>query len=820
MIQALLVTICLTMFSFQVSSTKDSWKVKDYEVVYPQKVHALHRRDVGEAQKPDQKTTYDDTMQYEFKVNGEPVVLHLEKNKELFSKDYTETHYSPDGREITTSPLVEDHCYYSGHIQNDTDSTASINACHGLKGYFKNQGEKYLIEPMKLSDSEAHAVYKYENLEEEDDTPKICGVTNTTWDSDEPLTKTSRMSMNIEKKEYLQARKYVEFYVAADNRVFRKYNRNITETRLRIFDMVNYINTVYKVLKIHIAFIGLEIWSDADKIEINEAAGVTLNRFSTWRESVLKRRKNNDIAQLLTGIDFTGPTVGLAFLASMCNPSFSTGVIQDHGSNPLVTGSTMAHEMGHNFGMEHDSDQCICKSGRCIMSAQQSYTPPQEFSSCSLQDFQNFILKKSPQCILNKPTRKDIISPAICGNDFVEEGEECDCGSPEECKNDCCDAATCKLNPGAKCADGECCEKCQFKRGGTVCRTMKHDCDLPELCTGQSAQCPLDRFSVNGRPCQNNQGYCYMGKCPTLANQCIALWGPDGKVGADSCFAVNRKGVYYGHCRKANGSYSPCKPKALKCGKLYCTGGTRMPSDGNLVAFSNCRGSFAKENEIEVGQVHPGTKCGEGMVCNNGECVEIETAYRSTNCSQKCPGHSVCDHELQCQCQEGTTPPYCDPTGNKNIIIIIVVTVVLVSVAMAILFAVLFRCYILKKKQGDSIHKSAPAATNPSFSGPDHKWKQHLGPVSKDPGINSSRFLLPIPSQSNTPEVHVKIPDEPLRHKYENARMPIVKPNIPPPPVPNIYPAMTKRINPAPSSHLQSKPAPPPPPPQALKPTK
>ncbi|XP_060549485.1 disintegrin and metalloproteinase domain-containing protein 28 [Pantherophis guttatus] len=823
MIPALLVTICLTMFSYQVSSAKESWKVKDYEVVYPQKVHALHKRDVGAAQKPDQKTKYEDTMQYEFKVNGEPVVLHLEKNKELFSKDYTETHYSPDGREITTSPSVEDHCYYNGHIQNDTDSTASINACHGLKGYFKNDGEKYLIEPLKLSNSEAHALYKYESLEKEDKTLKICGVTNTTWESDEPLKKTSRAITNAEKKEYLQAKKHVELFIAVDNRVFRKFNRNVTAVRLRVFDIVNYINVVYKVLNTHIALIGLEIWSDEDKIVVDPTAGVTLDRFSTWRHSVLLKRKRNDNAQLLTGIDFSGPTVGLAFVGTMCSSSFSTGVIQDHSNNPISIGATMAHEMGHNFGMEHDSDLCTCSSGTCIMTAQHSYKPPQDFSSCSFQEYQNYIITKTPQCIINRPSSKDIVSPPVCGNDFVEEGEECDCGSPKECKNECCDAATCKLKPGAKCGHGECCEKCQLKRAGAVCRAVKHDCDLPEMCTGQSAQCPLDRFRINGHPCQNNQGYCYMGKCPTLANQCISLWGPGGKVAADSCFGVNRKGVYYGYCRKANGTYFPCKTKAIKCGKLYCIGGSEMPVGGSLVEFGSCRGSFARGGEQDVGMVDPGTKCEEGMVCNNGQCVEIETAYRSTNCSHKCTGNSVCDHELQCQCKEGSAPPNCDePTGNKYIIIIVVTVVV--SVATAILLAVLFGFYILKKKQKDSIHKSAPATTNPSFSGPDQKRKQHLGSVSNDLEINSSRFLLPIPFQGNTPEVQVKIPAEPLRHTYENARMPIVKPNIPPPPVPTakstIYPSMSKIMNPAPSSDLQSKPAPPPPPPQALKPTK
>lgn len=69
---------------------------------------------------------------------------------------------------------------------------------------------------------------------------------------------------------------------------------------------------VYKAINVHVALIGLEIWSDGDKIEINEAAGVTLDRFSGWRQSVLLKRKRNDNAQLLTYVSRLQKEVGTA----------------------------------------------------------------------------------------------------------------------------------------------------------------------------------------------------------------------------------------------------------------------------------------------------------------------------------------------------------------------------------------------------------------------------------------------------------------------------------------------------------------------------
>nr|Q1PS45.1 RecName: Full=Zinc metalloproteinase-disintegrin-like agkihagin; AltName: Full=Snake venom metalloproteinase; Short=SVMP; Flags: Precursor [Deinagkistrodon acutus]ABB79955.1 agkihagin [Deinagkistrodon acutus] len=608
MIQVLLVTICLAAFPYQGSSIiLESGNVNDYEVVYPRKVTALPEGAVQQK--------YEDAMQYEFKVNGEPVVLHLEKNKGLFSEDYSETHYSPDGREITTYPSVEDHCYYHGRIQNDADLTASISACNGLKGHFMLQGEMYLIEPLKLSDSEAHAVFKYENVEKEDEAPKMCGVTQN-WKSYEPIKKASQSNLTPEQQRYLNAPKFVKLFLVADNIMYLKYGRSLTNVRTRMYDMANILNLIFRRMNIHVAVTDLEIWSDKDKIIVQPSADDTLKSFATWRESVLLKHKSHDNAQLLTGINFNGPTAGLAYLGGICDPMYSTAIVQDHNKIHHLVAIAMAHEMGHNLGIDHDKDTCTCAAKSCVMAGTLSCEASYLFSDCSRKEHRAFLIKNMPQCILKKPSKTDVVSPPVCGNYFVEMGEDCDCGSPATCRDPCCDAATCKLKQGAQCAEGLCCDQCRFKGAGTQCRAAMDECDMADLCTGQSADC-TDRFQKNGQPCQNNNGYCYNGTCPTMIKQCTVFFGSNAAVSQDACFQFNLQGNNYGYCRKEQNTKIACEPQNVKCGRLYCT----SPEKQNP-----CNIYYSPSNE-DKGMVLPGTKCADGKACSNGQCVDVTTPY-------------------------------------------------------------------------------------------------------------------------------------------------------------------------------------------------
>nr|P0CB14.1 RecName: Full=Snake venom metalloproteinase kistomin; Short=SVMP; Flags: Precursor [Calloselasma rhodostoma] len=408
MIEVLLVTICLAAFPYQGSSIiLESGNVNDYEVVYPRKITALSE---GAAQQK-----YEDTMQYEFKVNGEPVVLHLEKNKELFAKDYSETHYSPDGTRITTYPSVEDHCYYQGRIHNDADSTASISTCNGLKGHFKFHGERYFIEPLKLPGSEAHAVYKYENIEKEDETPKMCGVIQK-WKSDELIKKPFRLNLTPQQQESPQAKVYL--VIVADKSMVDKHNGNIKKIEEQGHQMVNTMNECYRPMGIIIIMAGIECWTTNDFFEVKSSAKETLYSFAKWRVEDLSKRKPHNDAQFLTNKDFDGNTVGLAFVGGICNEKYCAGVVQDHTKVPLLMAITMGHEIGHNLGMEHDEANCKCKA--CVMAPEVNNNPTKKFSDCSRNYYQKFLKDRKPECLFKKPLRTDTVSTPVSGNEPLE----------------------------------------------------------------------------------------------------------------------------------------------------------------------------------------------------------------------------------------------------------------------------------------------------------------------------------------------------------------------------------------------------------------
>lgn len=111
------------------------------------------------------------------------------------------------------------------------------------------------------------------------------------------------------------------------------------------------------------------------------------------------------LAHLLSGKDFNGTTVGLAwtgvpdpgYVPTVCHAFYGTGIDQITAS-PALGAVILAHEMGHNYGADHDGTGNACASSGFIMapSVSSSYST---FSQCARDAFTAYQVAKQPACL-------------------------------------------------------------------------------------------------------------------------------------------------------------------------------------------------------------------------------------------------------------------------------------------------------------------------------------------------------------------------------------------------------------------------------------
>uniref|UniRef100_A0A8C9DF41 ADAM metallopeptidase domain 12 n=1 Tax=Prolemur simus TaxID=1328070 RepID=A0A8C9DF41_PROSS len=718
-----------------------------------------------------------EVLNIRIQLESKELIINLERNEGLIASSFTETHYLQDGTDVSLTRNYTGHCYYHGHVQGHSDSAVSLSTCSGLRGLIMFENETYVLEPLENA-TQRYKLFPAKNL---NSTWGLCGSRHNTSGlaADNTFSPPFHMWAKRHKRETLKMTKYVELVIVADNREFQRQGKDLEKVKQRLIEIANHVDKFYRPLNIRVVLVGVEVWNDIDKCSISQDPFASLHEFLDWRKMKLLPRKSHDNAQLISGVYFQGTTIGMAPIMSMCTAEQSGGVVMDHSDSPLGAAVTLAHELGHNFGMNHDTLErgCSCKTaadrGGCIMNPSTGYPFPMVFSSCSRKDLETSLEKGMGMCLFNLPEVKQSFGGQKCGNGYVEEGEECDCGEPEECTNRCCNATTCTLKPDAVCAHGLCCEDCQLKPAGTACRGSSNSCDLPEFCTGASPHCPANVYLHDGHPCQGVDGYCYNGICQTHEQQCVTLWGPGAKPAPGICFErVNSAGDPYGNCGKdSKSSFAKCEMRDAKCGKIQCQGGASRPVIGtNAVSIETniplqeggrilCRGThvYLGDDMPDPGLVLAGTKCADGKICLDRRCQNI-SIFGVHACALQCHGRGVCNNRKNCHCEAHWAPPFCDKFGfggstdsgpirqadNQGLTIGILVTILCLLAAGFVVYLkrkTLIRLLFTNKKTTIEklrcVHPSRPASGS-------HPVQPHLTHLGKS--------LMRTPADSNLPK--------------------------------------------------------------------
>uniref|UniRef100_A0A4W6CTV2 ADAM metallopeptidase with thrombospondin type 1 motif, 10 n=1 Tax=Lates calcarifer TaxID=8187 RepID=A0A4W6CTV2_LATCA len=615
--------------------------------------HTSRRRRSAEDRLPDSVLLF-----YQLSTSRNNFLLNLTLQGGLLSRQFR-VEYWKRGRLAWSHPYSP-HCHYIGHLQDQPHSSkVALSNCNGLQGVIVAGGEEYLIEPLVSPDNQTrtergeraegrpHVVYKRSSLRHQYK-GLSCGVIGEGGKYSGLFINSSNDQTGLPLKRSVSRERYVETLVVADKMMVGYHGRrDIEQYILAVMNIVaklfqdsslgNAVNIVVTRL--------ILLMEDQPTLEINHHAGKSLDSFCKWQKTIQHRSSygnaipdngiaHHDTAVLITRYDICiqknkpCETLGLAPVGGMCEPERSCSINEDIG---LGTAFTIAHEIGHTFGMNHDGMGNACgprsqETAKLMADHITMKTNPFIWSACSRDYITSFLDSGMGSCLNNVPPKQEFVYPTTAPGQAYDADEQC------------------RFQYGVRS------RQCKYAE---VCSEL--------WCMSKSNRCITSSIpAAEGTICQTNtieKGWCYKRVCvaygtrPEGVDGGWGLWSP-----WEECSRTCGGGVSSSvrHCDSPRptigGKYclgerkrfrscniDECPPGSRDFREIQCSDFDSVPFRGKFYTWKPYRGGGVKPCSLNclaegynfyterAPAVVDGTPCRDDSldVCVNGECKHV-----------------------------------------------------------------------------------------------------------------------------------------------------------------------------------------------------
>uniref|UniRef100_A0A8C8EFX2 ADAM metallopeptidase with thrombospondin type 1 motif 12 n=1 Tax=Otus sunia TaxID=257818 RepID=A0A8C8EFX2_9STRI len=623
----------------------------EYHVVHPARVDASGRflsfnlhHNVSSTRKKRDLSKKENVVYYKLNHEEEDLFLNLTVRVGFLSHNYVVERRRGNHTSAKIATRSGVPCHFSGTVlqPGSGSGTAAISTCNGLTGYFHLPHGDYFIEPIKKHPQKEgtphpHIIYGSALLLTLSDTLSFFKQQQhwrERWEQNHmSVRKVSRRSVSKER--------WVETLVVADSKMVEYHGSDHVESY--ILTIMNMVTGLFHDPSIgnaiHIVLVRLILFEEEEQgLKIVHHADKTLASFCKWQKSVNPKSDVNpthhDVAVLLTrkdicaGMNRPCETLGLSHLSGMCQPHRSCNINEDSG---LPLAFTIAHELGHSFGIQHDGKENDCEPvGKrpYIMSRQLQYDPtPLTWSQCSKEYITRFLDRGWGFCLDDIPQKEVLKSPIIAPGVIYDVHHQC---------------------------------QLQYGSNATFCEDVDNLCQTLWCSVKGSCRSKLDA-AADGTRCGENK-WCFSGECIMVGKTPEAIhggWGiwsswshctrtcgagvqsaerpcdnPEPQFGGDYCTGERKR---YRMC-----NISPCRKGLPTFRQMQCSEFDTVPYQNEFYHWVpvyntanpcelHCRPIDGHFSEKMLDAVTDGTPCFEGRhsrdICINGMCKTVGCDY-------------------------------------------------------------------------------------------------------------------------------------------------------------------------------------------------